>query len=135
MSGVYQEVRSMTRSHLDGNPFAPDSRYPNLFVGSRVTKFPPHEPELGGKVIKYDFGAGCPWVVEWDREVRFKPPNWEHVYRSRLAPSVSRIHVHLGEELQHEHACIICEHGGHQVDQTHACMCGAECEWEEWRTP
>lgn len=71
MSGVYQEVRSMTRSHLDGNPFAPDSRYPNLFVGSRVTKFPPHEPELGGKVIKYDFGAGCPWVVEWDREVRF----------------------------------------------------------------
>lgn len=61
----------MTRSHLDGNPFAPDSRYPNLFVGSRVTKFPPHEPELGGKVIKYDFGAGCPWVVEWDREVRF----------------------------------------------------------------
>ena len=114
-------------------PFAPDPRYPTLFVGGRVTKS--DQPELSGKVIRYGWGEGCPWLVEWDREVRFGPVNWNHVYATGLEPSASRIHTHLGEELRHEHVCIICEHGGHQVDQTHACMCGAECEWEEWRTP
>jgi hypothetical protein len=77
-------------------PFAPDARYPTLFVGGRVTKFPPYGvPPLAGKVVKYEFGAGCPWVVEWDRDVL-----WGSAPR--------RNHVHLGEELRHEHACIVC---------------------------
>jgi hypothetical protein len=99
----------------------PDSRYPTLFVGGRVTKFPPHVPELGGKVVKYEFGAGCPWVVEWDREVSFRVSVW--------GPGISqssRIHVHLGEELRHEHVCIVCEHNRHRVDHTHECVCGVE---------
>lgn len=119
-------MRSLGECFLDFLiPFVPDSRYPTLFVGGRVTKFPLYgEPPMAGKVVKYDFGAGCPWVVEWDREVRFE-------CRSSGGPRVSRTHVHLGEELRHEHACIVCEHGGHQVDQTCECVCGYRMEAKE----